>query len=164
MTFPPPPLPAKLYFVPQPLTTASKTIYCKYNIRSVRVFFLDNVYIRVEVKQKTGKGWENSWHEWMVSGWGWPVTANLTFWSCAIYWNLATVALSEKCIEFKKVTCEPALFCGFLKTIVLESMSQFHISSCPYTAALTIAVSYPVQNHYWQVSLYLLYATVHAEV
>jgi len=25
---------------------------------------------------------------WMVWGWGWPVTANLTFWSHAIYWNL----------------------------------------------------------------------------
>ena len=64
--------------------------------------------------------------------------------TCHLLELIATVALSEKCTKLKKMTCEPDLFCVFLKTIVLESMPQFH--SYPYTAALTIVVSYTVQK------------------
>ena len=62
----PPPLPVKLYFVPQPLTTASKTIYCKYNIRSVRVFFFWIMYTS-EWKSSKKQGRDGRIHD--MSGW-----------------------------------------------------------------------------------------------
>ena len=69
-----------------------------------------NVYSQCHVYSSLARSGQWSGNEIIL-----PVTANLNFWSCAIFWNLA---LPEKCTDPERKCIRTRSVCGFFLTWV----------------------------------------------